>query len=54
MGLFVTREIRFIWVTCRWRRESVFSLRPLTALIAFPLGFVAHFVITRRIQKHTK
>ncbi len=28
------------------------TLRPLAALIVFPLGFLAHFVVTRRIQKH--
>jgi len=27
------------------------TLRPLAALIAFPLGFLAHFLITQQIQK---
>jgi hypothetical protein len=30
---------------------AAITLRPLAALITFPLGFLAHFVITRRIQK---
>lgn len=44
----------FVWVFGVAELLVAITLRPLTALIAFPLGFVAHFVITRRIQKHTK
>ena len=44
----------FVWVFGLAELLVAITLRPLTALIAFPLGFVAHFVITRRIQKHTK
>jgi protein-S-isoprenylcysteine O-methyltransferase Ste14 len=44
----------FVWVFGVAELLVAITLRPLTALIAFPLGFVTHFVITRRIQKHTK
>ena len=44
----------FVWVFGLAELLVAITLRPLTALIAFPLGFVAHLVITRRIQKHTK
>ena len=44
----------FVWIFGMAELLVAITLRPLTALIAFPLGFVAHFVITRRIQKHTK
>jgi protein-S-isoprenylcysteine O-methyltransferase Ste14 len=44
----------FVWVFGLAELLVAITLRPLTALIAFPLGFAAHFVITRRIQKHTK
>jgi len=44
----------FVWVFGVAELLVAITLRPLTALIAFPLGFVAHFVITRRIQKHAK
>ena len=41
----------FVWVFGLAELLVAITLRPLAALIAFPLGFVAHFVITRRIQK---
>jgi len=44
----------FVWVFGLAELLVAITLRPLTALIAVPRGFVAHFVITRRIQKHTK
>ena len=44
----------FVWLFGLAELLVAITLRPLTALIAFPLGFVAHFVITRRIQKHAK
>jgi len=44
----------FVWVFGAAELLVGMTLRPLTALIAFPLGFVAHFVITRRIQKRIK
>jgi protein-S-isoprenylcysteine O-methyltransferase Ste14 len=44
----------FVWIFGVAESLVAITLRPLTALIAFPLGFVAHFVITRRIQKRTK
>jgi protein-S-isoprenylcysteine O-methyltransferase Ste14 len=44
----------FVWIFGVAELLVAITLRPLTALIAFPLGFVAHFVITRRIQEHTK
>lgn len=44
----------FVWIFGVAELLVAITLRPLTALIAFPLGFVAHFVITRRIQKRTK
>jgi len=44
----------FVWVFGLAELLVAITLRPLTALIAFPLGFVAHSLITRRIQKHAK
>jgi protein-S-isoprenylcysteine O-methyltransferase Ste14 len=44
----------FVWVFGVAELLVAMTLRPLTALIAFPLGFVAHFMITRRIQKQAK
>ena len=44
----------FVWVFGVAELVVAITLRPLMALIAFPLGFVAHFAITRRIQKRTK
>src|SRR2546430_15287083 len=41
----------FVWVFGLAELLVAMTLRPLAALIAFPLGFLAHFVITRRIQK---
>jgi protein-S-isoprenylcysteine O-methyltransferase Ste14 len=41
----------FVWVFGLAELLVAITLRPLAALIAFPLGFLAHFVITRRIQK---
>jgi protein-S-isoprenylcysteine O-methyltransferase Ste14 len=44
----------FVWIFGVAELLVAITLRPLTALIAFPLGFVAHFVVTRRIQEHAK
>jgi hypothetical protein len=41
----------FVWLFGLAELLVAIMLRPLAALIAFPLGFLAHFVITRRIQK---
>jgi hypothetical protein len=41
----------FVWLFGLAELLFAMTLRPLAALIAFPLGFLAHFVITRRIQK---
>jgi protein-S-isoprenylcysteine O-methyltransferase Ste14 len=41
----------FVWLFGLAELAVAITLRPLAALIAFPLGFLAHFVITRRIQK---
>jgi protein-S-isoprenylcysteine O-methyltransferase Ste14 len=41
----------FVWVFGLAELLVAITLRPLAALIAFPLGFLAHFLITRRIQK---
>ncbi|PYK23281.1 MAG: hypothetical protein DME59_17430 [Verrucomicrobia bacterium] len=41
----------FIWIFGLAVLLVAITLRPLAALIAFPLGFLAHFLITRRIQK---
>jgi protein-S-isoprenylcysteine O-methyltransferase Ste14 len=42
----------FVWIFGLAELLVAITLRPLAALIVFPLGFLAHFVITRRIQKH--
>jgi protein-S-isoprenylcysteine O-methyltransferase Ste14 len=42
----------FVWVFGLAELLLAITLRPLAALIVFPLGFMAHFVITNRIQKH--
>src|ERR1700736_6317371 len=39
----------FVWIFGIAELLVAITLRPLAALIAFPLGFVAHFAITRRI-----
>jgi protein-S-isoprenylcysteine O-methyltransferase Ste14 len=41
----------FVWLFGLAELLVAITLRPLAALIAFPLGFLAHFVITNRIQK---
>jgi protein-S-isoprenylcysteine O-methyltransferase Ste14 len=41
----------FVWLFGLAELAVAITLRPLAALIAFPLGFLAHFAITRRIQK---
>jgi protein-S-isoprenylcysteine O-methyltransferase Ste14 len=41
----------FVWVFGLAELLVAITLRPLAALIVFPLGFLAHFVITNRIQK---
>ena len=42
----------FVWLFGLAELLVAITLRPLAALIAFPLGFLAHFVVSRRIQKH--
>jgi protein-S-isoprenylcysteine O-methyltransferase Ste14 len=42
----------FVWIFGLAELLVAITLRPLATLIAFPLGFLAHFVITGRIQKH--
>src|SRR5436190_13543531 len=42
----------FVWIFGLAELLVAITLRPLAALIVFPLGFLAHFVITRRIQRH--
>ena len=41
----------FVWIFGLAESVVAITLRPLAALIAFPLGFLAHFLITRQIQK---
>jgi protein-S-isoprenylcysteine O-methyltransferase Ste14 len=41
----------FVWLFGLAELMVAITLRPLAALIVFPLGFLAHFVITNRIQK---
>jgi protein-S-isoprenylcysteine O-methyltransferase Ste14 len=41
----------FVWVFGLAELLVAITLRALSALIVFPLGFLAHFVITNRIQK---
>jgi protein-S-isoprenylcysteine O-methyltransferase Ste14 len=41
----------FVWLFGLAELLMAVTLRPLAAVIAFPLGFLAHFVITSRIQK---
>jgi len=41
----------FVWLFGLAELLVAITLRPLAALIAFPLGFLAHFVVSRRIQK---
>jgi protein-S-isoprenylcysteine O-methyltransferase Ste14 len=41
----------FVWLFGLAELLVAITLRPLAALIAFPLGFLAHFLITRQIQK---
>jgi hypothetical protein len=41
----------FVWIFGLTESLVAITLRPLAALIAFPLGFLAHFLITRQIQK---
>jgi protein-S-isoprenylcysteine O-methyltransferase Ste14 len=41
----------FVWLFGLAELLVAITLRPLAALIAFPLGFLAHFLITSRIQK---
>jgi hypothetical protein len=41
----------FVWLFGLAELLMAITLRPRAALIAFPLGFLAHFVITNRIQK---
>lgn len=41
----------FVWIFGLAVLLVAITLRPLAALIAFPMGFLAHFLITRWIQK---
>jgi protein-S-isoprenylcysteine O-methyltransferase Ste14 len=41
----------FVWIFGLAELLVAITLRPLAALIAFPLGLLAHFLITRQIQK---
>jgi len=41
----------FVWIFGLAVLLVAITLRPLAAFIAFPLGFLAHFLITSRIQK---
>jgi hypothetical protein len=41
----------FVWIFGLTESLVAITLRPLAALIAFPLGFLAHFLITRQSQK---
>jgi protein-S-isoprenylcysteine O-methyltransferase Ste14 len=41
----------FVWIFALAELLVAITLKPLAALIAFPMGFLAHFLITRRIQK---
>jgi len=41
----------FVWLFGLAELLVAVTLRPLAALIAFPLGFLAHFLITSRSQK---
>jgi protein-S-isoprenylcysteine O-methyltransferase Ste14 len=41
----------FAWVFGLAELLVAMTLRPLAAVIAFPLGFLAHFVVSRRIRK---
>jgi len=41
----------FVWIFGLAELLVAITMRPLAALIAFPLGFLAHFLITRQIQK---
>jgi protein-S-isoprenylcysteine O-methyltransferase Ste14 len=41
----------FVWLFGLAELLVAITLRPLAALIVFPLGFLAHFVITNRIQR---
>jgi hypothetical protein len=41
----------FVWIFGLAELSVAITLRPIAALIAFPLGFIAHFAVTRRIQK---
>ena len=43
----------FAWLFGLAELLVAITLRPLAALIAFPLGFLAHFVITNRIKART-
>ena len=41
----------FVWLFGLTELLVAITLRPLAVLIAFPLGFLAHFLVTNRIQK---
>ncbi len=44
----------FVWIFGLAVLLIAITLRPLAALIAFPLGFLTHFLITRQIQKRRR
>jgi len=41
----------FVWLFGLAELLIAMTRRPLAALIAFPLGFLDHFLVTNRIQK---
>jgi hypothetical protein len=44
----------FVWIFGIAEVLVAITLRPQAALIAFPLGFVAHFLVSSRIQRRKK
>jgi protein-S-isoprenylcysteine O-methyltransferase Ste14 len=44
----------FVWIFGIAELTVAITWRPLAALVVFPLGFVAHFIISARIQRRKK
>jgi protein-S-isoprenylcysteine O-methyltransferase Ste14 len=44
----------FVWIFGIAELAVAITLRSVAALIAFPLGFVAHFIVSARIQRQKK
>lgn len=44
----------FVWIFGIAELAVAITWRPLAALVVFPLGFVAHFIISARIQRRKK